>query len=171
MKKKIKTGGLTSLSSLLVIDVPRSRTKQGKTHTAKVLTKGATALPSVPGIVDPMLLTGKYTRAQVMDEVRRLRPDFKDPSAAVSNGLIRLRKGNQAGGLVEVQRERKAKAPRAARTRTAGNPDNRLPLADKLAKLDAWAACTTSEVEAGFKRLAAYRAKTAAEPKHRQVWA
>ncbi len=126
-------------------------------------------LPSIPGIVDPMLVKGTFTRTQIMEEVRRLRPDFKDPSAAVSNGMRRqLALGNHPG-LVEVHRERKVGAVKSGK-RTTRNPDSRLPITDRLAKLDAWAERTTVEVVAGFKKLEDYKARSAGEPRHRRIW-
>lgn len=125
---------------------------------------------SVVGIVDPMLLKGTFTRAEIMAEVRRLRPDFKDPSAAVSNGFRRQVHAGNHPALIEVERERKASAPKTGR-RKAKNPDARMPLADKLAKIDAWASRLDEEVHAGFRRLEKFRLAAAAEPKMRRVWA
>ncbi len=140
--------------------------KTGKTSTP------APVLASVPGIVDPMLKTGKYTRAQIMDEVRRLRPDFKDPSAAVSNGLIRLRQSNAAGGLVEVPKERKPKAANTGTRRRAGVVAGaRRNIADSLQKIDDWAARMTDEISAGFRRRDEYLAEMALQPRHHRVWA
>ncbi len=132
--------------------------------------KLAATLPSIPGIVDPMLITGTFTRAQIMEEVRRLRPDFKDPSAAVSNGMRRQLAAGNHPALVEVYRERKAGKPKAGK-RTTRNPDSRLPIEDRLAKIDQWAARMDEEISAGFKRRDAFLEAAAKEPKHRRVWA
>jgi|CXWL01.1.fsa_nt_gi sirohydrochlorin ferrochelatase len=125
-----------------------------------------TTLPSIPGIVDPMLIKGTFTRVQIMDEVRRLRPDFKDPSAAVSNGFRRQVAAGNHPAIVEIPRERKApKAPGVKRTRMAA------PITDRLAKLDEWATRMNDEIGMGFKRLAAYKLAQAKEPKLRRIWA
>lgn len=126
-------------------------------------------LPSIPGIVDPMLLLGTFTRAQIMDKVRELRPDFKDPSAAVSNGFRRQVALGKHPALVEVYKERKARAVKSGK-RTKANPDGRMPLKDRLAKVDAWAARMDTEIMAGFAHCAAIRAKGAAEPRMRRIW-
>ena len=131
--------------------------------------KLAAALPSIPGIVDPMLIKGTFTRAQIMDEVRRLRPDFKDPSAAVSNGMRRQQAAGNHPALVEIPRERKAPRPKSGK-RTTRNPDARLPVVDRLAKLDAWAARVGDEVHAGFKRRDEFLAAAKLEPKHHRIW-
>ena len=114
---------------------------------------------SIPGIVDPMLLTGKYTRQQIMDEVRRLRPDFKDPSAAVSNGLIRCHKRGEHPGLIEGERARHTGVKRGPSIST---------LADRFAKIDAWAERATAEVAEGFRRFEAFMAKPV--PAVRRIW-
>lgn len=63
---------------------------------------------SVPGIVDVLLAKGTYTRKEIMAEVAKQRPDFKDPSAAVSNGMRRLQDKDQTGGIKEVPRAARA---------------------------------------------------------------
>ena len=41
---------------------------------------------------------------------------------------------------------------------------------DRMAKLGAWATRMDSEMKAGFARMAAMRAKAAAEPRMRRIW-
>lgn len=142
-------------------------TELAKEGAAKL--KAGAEKPSITGIVDHMLIKGTFTRAEIMAEVARLRPDFKDPSAAVSNGMRRqLSLGNHPA-IVEVYRERKAGTPKGSK-RTKRNPDSRLPLADKLAKVDAWAARMDLEISSGFKRLAEFKERAAKEPRMRRVW-
>jgi hypothetical protein len=126
---------------------------------AKAAAGPTNALPSIPGIVDPMLETGKYTRAEIMAKVRELRPDFKDPSAAVSNGFIRLRKQGKEGHLIEVERPRRAGRPTGPSQRT---------VADRHAKIDAWAARMDLEIAEGFAK----RDKFMAQPRQpmRRIW-
>lgn len=115
---------------------------------------------SVPGIVDPMVEAGTYTRAEIMAKVRELRPDFKDPSAAVSNGIIRMR--NAGKNCILKEGERKAVV------RGHAAPSARRAIANRFAKLDAWAARMDIEIAEGFARFRKYMDKPM--PKYARIW-
>jgi hypothetical protein len=132
-----------------------------------VADKAAQSLPekaSIPGIVDPMLEAGTFTRQEIMAKVRELRPDFKDPSAAVSNGFRRL----VAAGKYPALKD--AGAPRVKRQPGAPRQASPAVLAERLAKVDAWAARMDVEISDGFAKRDRFLASRAAEPKHRRVW-
>ena len=119
--------------------------------------------PSVPGIVDPMLMKGTYSRAEIMAEVRRLRPDFKDPSAAVSNGMRRCA---GKGTVKDAPRERgSANMGTIGREASLDRWFKR-----RMAALDAWVERTDAEVSAGFRRLAEFQAVEAKRPRLHRVW-
>lgn len=120
---------------------------------------------SIKSIVDPMLLAAKYTRKEMMDEVRRLRPDFKDPSAAVSNAFRRLVAGGEHPGMKEVE-----SVPRAKRDPAAPKVLARRTIDARVAKLDAWASETSEWVAAGFKRIEQFKVECAKRPKLEKVW-
>ena len=126
---------------------------------------------SVKTILNGPLLAGTHTREQLIALLRAQRPDLKSPSSTVSKRMMLLQAEGKHPALIEVYKPASERKATGGQRRRTGNPDARLPLADKLAKLDAWAQRTTEEIQAGFKRLAAYQAKAAAEPKHRRVWA
>jgi hypothetical protein len=125
-------------------------------------TKTAAQVP-IPSIVDPMIEQGIFTRAEIMAEVRRLRPDFKDPSAAVSNGFRRLVAAGKNACIKDSGEPRKSRAgvPRAPAESVVKK---------RIEKIDAWAARMNDEIGEGFRRLAAFQAKTAKEPKLRRIW-
>ena len=101
-----------------------------------------------------------------MAAIAAARPDFKDPSAAVSNCFRKLVAQGKHPGLVEVDRPRRA--PGSAETPAATLAKRR---EQGLARLDKWAEETTDEVKAGFAKLRKFQADCAAQPKARKVWA
>ena len=64
--------------------------------------------------------------SEIMDEVARVRPDFKDPSAAVSNGLHRFRTNGLEGSIKEGDRKRKARGPRKLSPKEIESREERL---------------------------------------------
>lgn len=164
MKKEPKMKGL---QSMLTIGAPQAHTKQGKTAKAKPADDGKV---SVKVILNGPLLAGTHTREQLIALLRAQRPDLKSPSSTVSKRMMLLQAEGKHPALIEVYKPASQRKATGGQRRRTGNPDTRLPLQDRLAKLDAWAARTTEEVSAGFKRMQAMRDKAAAEPRHRRVW-
>ena len=119
---------------------------------------------STSSIVDPMLEAGASTRAEIVAEVRRLRPDYKYPSAAVSNGFSRLVAAGKHPSTKDAgaRRERKSGVPRPV-------PESRIK--ERMAKIDAWAARMDQEIGDFFDRVRAFDIARAKEPKPRRIWA
>lgn len=117
---------------------------------------------SIPSIVDPMLLKGTYTRAEIMAEVRAKRPDFKDPSAAVSNGFRRVMAAGENPGLKEGERRRSTAGTKRGPSQTT--------IKDAIIKIDTWAQRTTDEVCTAFKRQAKEKAEFKKRKKARRIW-
>lgn len=123
---------------------------------------------SISSIADPLLLAGVSTRTQIMDQIRKLRPDFKDPSAGIANRFRALVHDGKHPGIVQTDRPAKVKgAVRVPRAAKALSP---VDTASRLTKLNEWAARMDIEIAGGFKRLRDYQAKCAAEPKLRRIW-
>ena len=106
-----------------------------------------------------MLTEGKYTRKEIMDEIRKQRPDFKDPSACVSNQMSRMRKADKPFTLKDAG-VRKARKPKATGNGEETGP--RIPLEEQRRRVLAWKERTTVEVAAGFKRVKDRQAKNEA---------
>lgn len=102
----------------------------------------------VASIVDPLLLAGGKTRKEIMEAVRAARPDFKDPSAAVSNAFRRLIQAGKNPSI--VQTERSARAVKGRRPPALAAK----AVADRIAKVEAWAARMDQEIHQSFVRLA-----------------
>lgn len=116
-------------------------------------------------IAEPMLLAGTFTRAQIIEEIRRLRPDFKDPSAVISSRFRELVHAGKSPGLVEAARTTRQAASRLVEANSSRRREA------KLARLEQWAKETTEAVSEGFAKLAEFQRKVAAQPKARKVWA
>ena len=128
----------------------------------QILTKDGKV--SIPSIIDPMLLKGGFTRADIIAAVRAARPDYKDPAAPISDRMKALLKEGKAPSLVWGER----KAPRAKGVKVG---PTRRTIDEGMARIDAWAARMDAEISAGFKRLAEMQAAEAARPRLKRIWA
>ena len=129
--------------------------------------RAASGKMSAGDVAEPMLLEGTHMRAEIMAAIAKARPDFKDPSAAVSNRFRDLVAQGKHPGLVEVDRPRRAKG-KAGETPAATLAKRR---EQRLARLDKWAKETTDEVESNFAKLRKFQTDVAAQPKARKVLA
>lgn len=157
-------------------EVQMAKKSDGPRELKKLLTipKAANAKApdgkvSVSSIIEPLLLEGKSTRAEIVAKVKEARPDLKDPSAAISNVFRALAKADKnphvvvVGGKVGVGAKRGIEAAQAARVQQAHER--------RMDRIQEWADRTTTEVSALFKRRDEFRAAWKAEPKHKRVWA
>ena len=118
---------------------------------------------SVPSIIDPMLLAGTHTRADIIAAVRSARPDYKDPAAPISDRFKALVIAGKNPGLVEGERKPRAKGvPAGPTVRT---------IKQQMAKIDERAARVSEEVAAGFKWKDEFMAEVAKRPRAKHVWA
>ena len=116
---------------------------------------------SVSSIVDPLLMAGGKTREEIAGEIRRLRPDFKDPSAGISNRMRKLQEEGKNPSL--------AGSPVRARSSGASRPASGLKA--RFAAIDAWAARGDELVAFWSRRLAELQAADSKRQAFRRIWA
>ncbi len=118
---------------------------------------------SAGDIAEPMLLKGTHTRIEIMAEVARLRPDFKDPSAAVSNRFRLLVQQGKNPGLKEGVRPVRDGAALVAASRGAS-------IKRRLEQWDEYVKRNKEEVSNYMARLRKMDAEHAKQPRLRRVW-
>jgi len=116
---------------------------------------------SVREIVDPMLKTGKYTRAEICAEILKARPDYKDPSAAVSDGMIRLRDSGTEWSMKDTPRKPRAERREAIVMGPKGHMARFVVQMEQLRGL----------MHAGFQRREEEMQKINSMPKAKRIWA